>query len=146
MGALTSAAHAGQPEVKVDAPWVRATVPGQTAAGLFMILYTDTPVKLVSGSAEIAEAIEIHTMVIEDDIMKMRQVEALDILPQHPVALAPGGFHIMLMGLKRQIKAGDELPVSLVFQTADGAKTTVDFVAPAQALGVKETRDPAHHH
>ena len=70
----------------------------------------------------------------------------MDVLPKHPVALAPGGFHIMLMGLKQQIKAGDEVPVSLVFQTEDGAKTVVEFVAPAQALGTKETRNPAHAH
>ena len=146
VGALSVVAQAAQPQIKVDDPWVRATVPGQSAGGLFMILYTDTPVELVSGSTEIAAAIEIHTMKIEGDVMRMQQVKSLPVTPQHPVALAPGGYHIMLMGLKRQIKAGDQVPVQLVFQTATGEKTVVDFVAPARALGAKETRNPAHAH
>lgn len=138
-GVMFNPAHA---QVTVDAPWVRATVAGQKAGGLFMTLHSTAPMRLVSGSTDIAEAVEIHTMSLDGDIMRMRQLTSLMVTPEKPVALVPGGFHLMLMGLKRQINEGDQIPVSLVFESEAGVKSTINIIAPARPLAPR----PAPEH
>ena len=128
LGAMTQLAHA---QVGVEAPWTRATVAGQTAGGLFMTLRTLAPVKLVGGTAEIAESVEIHTMSMDGDVMRMRQIDALVVTPDQPVVLAPGGYHIMLMELAAPLELGAKFDVTLTFATA--GKITV----------VAEVRDEA---
>ena len=143
LGAMTNLAHA---QVGVDAPWTRATVAGQTAGGLFMTLRSLAPVRLVGATAEIAESVEIHTMSMDGDVMRMRQIDALVVTPDQPVVLAPGGYHIMLMGLKRPIDEGEELPVSLLFEDEAGTRSTLKILAPARALGAKPPPGHGHAH
>jgi copper(I)-binding protein len=107
-------------QVTVLDPWVRATVPQQKAAGAFMRVQSATAQRLVGVSTPVAGRAELHEMAMENNTMRMRQVDAVDLPAGKPVNLAPGGYHVMFFDLKRQLKEGETVPVTLVLQ--DGAK------------------------
>jgi len=127
------AAQAQSPAVKVDDAWVRATVAPQKATGAFMQLTAAKPVKVIAASSPLASMVEIHEMKMEDGVMKMRAVEALPLPAGQAVALKPGSYHVMLMGLKAPIKAGDTVPLTLTVEGEDKQRTAVEIKAEARA-------------
>ena len=127
------ASFAAQAQVKVDDPWVRATVAPQKATGAFMQLTSAKPVKVVSASSPVAAVVEIHEMKMEDGVMKMRAVDALPLPAGQPVALKAGSYHVMLMGLKAPIKAGDKVPLTLVVEGEDKQRSNIEIKAEARA-------------
>ena len=142
--ATLALAAAAQAQVTIKDPWVRATVPQQKATGAFMQLTATQDAKLVSGTSPVAGVVEIHEMAMDNNVMKMRQVAGGLALPAgKAVDLKPGGYHVMLMDLKGQIKDGDTVPVSLVFEGKDGKKQTVEVKAPARPLNAAAKTDPS---
>jgi copper(I)-binding protein len=120
---LMNPAHA---QVTVSDAWVRATVPQQKATGMFASVVSAKGGKVVSASSPVADVVEIHEMAMENNVMRMRAIPALE-LPK------PGGFHVMLMGLKQQVKEGDSVPVTLVIEGKDGKRENVEVKAAARA-------------
>ncbi len=129
---LSLAAQAQSPAVKVDDPWVRATVAPQKATGAFMQLTSAQAAKVVAASSPVAGMVEIHEMKMDDGVMKMRPVDALPLPAGQAVALKPGSYHVMLMGLQRPIKAGEVVPLTLTVEGADGKRTDVEVKAKAR--------------
>lgn len=127
---LGSAAPA-QAQVSVKLPWVRATVPSQQATGAFMQLSSRQDVTLVMASSPVAGVVEVHEMKMENDIMTMRPVTALALAAGQTVEFKSGGYHLMMMDLKKQIKTGDEVALTLVFENAQGKRETVAVKAVA---------------
>jgi len=79
-------------------------------------------------------------MAMDNNVMKMRQIPALDLPAGKAVELKPGGYHLMLMDLKQQVKAGDTVPLTLVFEDKAGKRESVEVKAEVRALGA-----PAKH-
>ncbi len=134
--------------VKVEDPWVRATVPGQQATGAFMKLTAQKDLKLVAGKTPVAPVVEIHEMVMEKDVMKMRAISGGLPLPAGKIVeLKPGGYHVMLINLSQPIEAGQKVPLTLVFEDAQGQRHEVAVEAPVRALGAvgKMQRNDAPH-
>ncbi|WP_457420101.1 copper chaperone PCu(A)C [Roseateles sp. P5_E7] len=123
---------AAQAQVKVDDPWVRATVAPQKATGAFMQLTSAKAAKVVAASSPVAAMVEIHEMKMDDGVMKMRAVDALPLPAGHAVALKPGSYHVMLMGLKGPIKAGETVPLTLTVEGDDGKRSAVEVKAQAR--------------
>ncbi len=120
--------------VTVDHPWARATAPSAKAGGLFLTLHGGaTPDRLLSAASPVAGMVELHRTVNENGVMKMLPVEALPIEPGKKVELKPGGLHIMLMDLKRQLKQGETFPVTLTFEKAPPMTVTATIAAPGAA-------------
>ena len=130
--ATSGLAHA---EVTVKEPWARATVAQQKATGAFMTLTSSGDAKLISASSPLAGVVEVHEMAMEGDVMRMRAVTDLNLPAGKPVELKPGGYHVMLMGLKQPLKAGDTVPVTLVIEGKDQKRETIEVQAPVRALG-----------
>jgi copper(I)-binding protein len=128
---LAVTAHA---DVRVDDPWVRATVPGQSATGAFMRLTSTAPGKLVAASTTVAGSTEVHEMSMADNVMRMREVPAVALPAGKPVDLAPGGYHIMFFKLHNQLKDGDVVPLTLTFEDAQGKRSDVKVDAPVRPL------------
>lgn len=124
-----------QTTVKVEDAWVRGTVATQKASGAFMRLTPSANARLISAQSPVAGVVEIHEMAMENDIMKMRQIPGLDLAAGRTMELKPGGYHVMLMDLKQQLKGGESVPITLVFE--DGAKKrfTQEVKATVTALG-----------
>ncbi|MBT0960943.1 copper chaperone PCu(A)C [Denitromonas iodatirespirans] len=130
--------------VSVSDPWVRGTVAAQKATGAFMGLTASAPTRLVGASSPAAAQVEVHEMTMENDVMKMRPVAALDLPAGAKVDLKPGGYHIMLMGLAKPLSEGMTVPMTLTFEAADGARETVDVEAPVRALTAAPMKHGMH--
>jgi hypothetical protein len=133
---LLAAGLAAQAQTAVKDPWVRGTVAQQKATGLFAQITSTAGGKLVSASSPVAGIVEIHEMAMEGNVMKMRALpNGLDLPAGKAVDLKPGGYHVMLMDLKKELKAGDTVSVTLVIEGADKKRETVEIQAPVRALG-----------
>ena len=131
---LAPSVHAQVSSVTVSDPWVRATVAQQKATGAFMRLNATSNARLVSAKSPVANVVEIHEMAMEGTTMKMRAIPGIDVPAGKAVELKPGGYHVMLIDLKDQIKAGDTVPITLVFEGPDKKQQTVEIKAPARPL------------
>ena len=132
--AITATAWA-QTTVKVEDAWVRGTVATQKATGAFMRLTPSTNARLVEANSPVAGVVEIHEMVLEKDIMKMRQIPGLDLAAGRTMELKPGGYHVMLMDLKQALKGGEQVPITLVFEDDAKKRFTQDIKASVTVLG-----------
>jgi copper(I)-binding protein len=121
-------------DVTVQDPWVRATVPAQKTTGAFMTLTSDSDAAVVGASSPLAEVTEIHTMDMAGGVMKMRAMERLQLPAGKAVELKPGGYHIMLLGLKRQPKVGETVPITLRIEGKDKSVKSVEVKAQVRAL------------
>jgi copper(I)-binding protein len=121
--------------VKVDAPWVRATAPGQKVAGAFMELTADADMTLVGGESPAARVVELHTMSMENGVMVMRPLKDIALPRGKTVQLKPGGLHVMLIDLKGQIKEGEQTPLTLTVRGADGRQQRLSVQLEAQRAG-----------
>lgn len=143
--ALLLATTLAQAQTTVAEPWVRGTVAQQKASGLFARITSAQGGKLVSASSPVAGVVEIHEMSMAGNVMKMRALPGgLDLPAGKAVELKPGGYHVMLMDLKQQLKDGDTVPVTLVFEGADKKRETVEIKAPVKAMN--PTAAPQHKH
>lgn len=138
-------ASTGQAQITIKDPWVRATVPQQKATGAFMQIESAADSKLVSVSSPVTKTVEVHEMSMQGNVMKMRQVPAVALPAGKTVELNPGGYHVMLMNLPQQIKEGDSVPLTLVFEGKDGKRETVEVKAPVRALNTA-AKPAAHKH
>jgi copper(I)-binding protein len=119
--------------IAIGHPYARATVPGQPAGGGYLKLDNKGgDDRLLSVSADVAGSVELHTMSMEGDVMRMRQVDAINLPAGKTVELKPGGFHIMFMGLKAPLKAGDSFPLKLKFEKAGEVTVDVKIEAAGQ--------------
>ena len=132
--ALPAAWAADAPWVKVEAAWIRATVKGQSGTGGFMTLTATKDVTLTGFRTDVATDSELHEMVMKDGVMRMRAVSALPLPAGQAVPLRPGmgGHHLMLMGLQRQLKAGEDITLTLMLRTAEGKALAQDIKVPVQ--------------
>lgn len=141
---LVGAAHA---QVTVQDAWVRATVPQQKATGAFMRLTAAKDTRLVGVSTPLTPKAEVHEMTMQDNVMRMRQVSAIELPAGKAVELKPGGYHVMLMDLPSQVKAGDKIALTLVLEDKSGSRQTVEVLAPVRAINASATpRDDQNEH
>ncbi|WP_085317492.1 copper chaperone PCu(A)C [Derxia lacustris] len=140
-GGTASAAAA---HIAVTDAWVRASVPGLTATGAFLTLTSATPARLVGAASPAAASVELHESIEEAGVKKMRPVAAIDLPAGTPVSLAPGGFHLMLNGLKAPAAEGATLPLTLLID--DGStRRQIEVTATVRALTTPATDSPHQH-
>lgn len=120
-----------QAQVNVERAWVRTTVPSQPSSGAFMHITALRDVRMTSASSPVADVVELHEMKIDNGIMRMRPVDELPMKAGQSIELKSGGYHLMMMGLKRQIKAGEIVPLTLEFKATDGSVSKVEVKAAA---------------
>lgn len=114
--------------LKIAQPWARATPKGAQVGGGYMTITNTgtTPDRLTGGSSGISSSFELHEMSMEGGVMKMRMLkDGLEIKPGETVALKPGGYHVMFMGLKDQLKQGGTFKGTLQFEKA--GKVEVEY-------------------
>lgn len=126
--------------IQVHHIWSRANPPMAHAGAVYLTITNtgDAPDRLVATSTEAAEAAHLHTHLVENDIAKMRPVEAIEIEPGESLTLEPGGLHIMLMGLKRTFAEGDTFDMELTFAEAG----TVEVGVRVEAIDAMEPSQP----
>jgi len=137
--------------IAIEHPHARPTAPAQPTGGGYLALTNRgaSVDRLVSASApSVAQRVELHTMRMEGDVMRMREVGGVDLPPGRKVTLEPGGVHLMLLGLKAPLVAGQRFPMSLTFEKAGriDVDVTVDAAtAPAGAPAASMEHRPGMH-
>lgn len=127
-------------DIRVENAWVREPAPGQVVVGGFLDITSKQDASLISAESPVAGMVEIHEMSMKDGVMRMRPVEKIDLPKGQTVKLAPGGLHLMLENLKKPLRAGDKVPLTLKVKT--GAK-----VEPVQVSAeVRPMMAPTTHH
>ena len=124
-------AHA---QVAIEAPWVRATVLQQKVTGGYMQITSTQDARLVEARSPLAGTIEIHEMNMNGDVMQMRPIDGIDLPAGKRVELKPGGYHLMLLKLKRTIKDGESVPLTLIVEDKDKKRSEVEVAATAKPL------------
>lgn len=144
--AMFAAASAYADEVNVTKAWTRATAPGQDSASVQLTITSKKDATLIGVASGSAQSGEIHTMVMEGDVMKMRAIESLPLPAKTPVTLGVGGDHLMLIGLKNPLKAGRKLPFALTVKFADGRTSVLRVLAVIKPLETTSSEGHEHQH
>ncbi|HRL99053.1 MAG TPA: copper chaperone PCu(A)C [Acidovorax sp.] len=145
--ALASApAWAQSAAVQVEGAWARASVQGQKGTGAFMRLTAKDGARLVRAESPAAGVAEVHEMKMDGDVMKMRAMPALDLPAGKTVELKPGSYHIMLLDLKAPLAKGSAVPLTLVFQDAQGTESRLDLSLPVAAAAPGGAPAQGHSH
>jgi len=129
--AVVGLAIAAEPTVRVLDAWARATAPGaENGAVYFKIVNQGAADRLVGARTQAARAAELHASATRDGVVEMRHLDALPIEAGATVELAPGGTHVMLVGLESRLVAGTHLELRLIFATAGEIAVDVTVVDP----------------
>jgi len=131
-------------QVTVGNPWVRAPVPGQPAVGAYMEITSARTSYLIGCKSPLSRSAEVHETTMESGVMKMRPVKAIELPARQTIELKPGGYHIMLVGLKQPIKEGDTVPLTLIFESKDKTRETVEVKAPVRAFDAAQGMQNMH--
>ena len=123
--------------------WARATAPGMTNAAVYMDVSSATDAALVGVASQAAAGAELHETRLEGGVMKMRPVARVALPARQVVKIAPGGLHIMLVGLKQPLRTGERVPLVLTVEGPTGRQqvTTEALVRPSTS-----TVTPEHAH
>ena len=115
-------------------PYARATAPSQpTGGGYFKLVNRGASDRLLGASAPVCASVELHSMRLDGDVMRMREVTAIDVPAGKTVELTPGGLHLMLVGLKAPLVAGQSFRMTLKFEKAGAVTVDVKIDAPGGA-------------
>lgn len=106
--------------VSISDAWVRENAPGQKVGAAYMTLKSAEESTLVYVESPNAGSVEIHSMTMNNNVMKMRKLEELALKAGKPEKLAPGGFHLMLFDLKKPLKSGEKVDFKLCFKDKAG--------------------------
>ena len=130
--------------LKIEKPWARATAPGAAVGGGFLTVHNPgkSGDRLVAASSPVSARMELHEMAMEKDVMRMREVKAMEIPAGGTLELRPGGYHLMFMELKAPLKQGEKVPVTLKFEKAGEMK--VELSVEGMGAGHGATKAGAH--
>lgn len=143
--AWMGAAGAAEPSIHIVDAWARATPPGVENGAVYCEIQNHGPAdKLVSARTSAARGAEIHASVAEHGVVEMRRIEALAIGAGASVELAPGGTHVMLVGLAAPLVPGAKVALTLVFEAAGEIAVEVPVV-DARAAPAAHEHEHEHH-
>ena len=135
LGLLTATApvlaQAPPPAISVDHAWARATPPLATSGAVYLtIVDHGAPDRLIGVTTPVAGKAELHRTTMRGNVMQMRAVDGLAVSGPAPVTLAPGGYHVMLTGLKQPLQQGQSFPLTLQFEHAGSVQVPVVIEGP----------------
>ena len=147
MATLLSASHLlyAADTVAIDSAWVRSTLPGQDVGAAYMTLTSKQNTVLVHAESDVTDSVEIHSMSMQDGVMKMRMLDSVKLTANKPYKLAPGGFHLMLFDLKKPLTAGQYVNFTLRFKTGN-TESTQKVKVLVKSGEDDEAHDHGHHH
>jgi copper(I)-binding protein len=119
----------------VSGAWARATVPGQSVGAAYMKIDSPFNATLIGIESDVSQSAEVHTMRHQNGVMQMRAQKQLDVPAGQRVELVPGGAHLMLLGLKKPLKAGETLQLTMTFVDSAGARIVVPVSVPIRPFG-----------
>lgn len=132
-------------DLVVKDAFARATTGTSPGAAYLVIEAGPQPDRLIAAASPRAARVELHTMTMQDNVMRMRELNAIEIPANATTKLAPGGLHLMLMGLTAPLRPGETVPITLTFEKAGPRQVEVKVAAPGGATAPGGTAAPAAH-
>ncbi|MCU0839063.1 MAG: copper chaperone PCu(A)C [Rhodospirillales bacterium] len=128
--------------LKIEHPWARATAGAAANGAAYMVISTsgNEADQLIGATSPVAATVELHTHVMEGDVMRMRPVKAIEVNAGEPAVLKPGGLHVMLIGLRAPLKQGASFPLTLTFAKSGTVTVNVDVEGPGAGHDVSKHR------
>lgn len=131
--------EASEAKISVKAPWARPTIGNARVSAAYLIITNagSTADEIISGSSPAAAMVEIHSHVMDGDIARMRRLQEVDLPAGKTIIFQPGGLHIMLIGLRKPLKTGDKLKLTLAFKhhTPINVQAVVSVKPPTRVRG-----------
>jgi len=142
--AVAHAADFKAGSLEINDLWLRGSVPGQTNGAGYMQINNPTGVsdRLLSAQSDASNRLELHTVITENGVAKMRQVQGIDVPAKGSAKLAPGGFHLMFLQLTGPFKQGDSVPVVLKFEKA--GEVRVNFTVKPSTFNPGSAGEQGH--
>lgn len=144
VAAILLSAQVNAGEINVSNAWARATAPGQEVGLVGMVITSQKDGQLVAVSSPASASAEIHTMTMDKGVMQMRQLENLPLTANQAATLGMGGNHLMLISLKKALKTGDKIPLTLTFRFADKKTENVEVTAIVKSM--EQVHNEHSHH
>ena len=141
----SSLAASAADSVSIENAWVRPTNPGQDVGAAYMTFNSKQDVTLIRATSDVTASVEIHSMSMQNGVMKMRMLENLPIKAGKPYKLEPGGFHLMMFDLKKPLTAGQYINFELTFKSGNTEFKQL-IKAPIKTPADTENHDHSHHH
>ncbi|MDS4009815.1 MAG: copper chaperone PCu(A)C [Defluviicoccus sp.] len=118
-------------DLRIDHPWARASAGAAANGAAYMSIATTGTAadQLVKADSPVADKVELHTHILDGDVMRMRPVSGITVNVGEPAVLRPGGLHVMLIGLKEPLKQGTQFPLTLTFEKAGTVTVQVEVEA-----------------
>ena len=132
-------------DLEVANPLVRGTVSAQKATGAFMQLSSKGGVSLVGVGSPAANIVEIHEMVMDNNVMKMRALPRLEVEAGKVLELKPGSYHVMLIDLKKPLSKGEIVPITLQVEGKDRKVEAVEVKAEVRELTARAPAPAMEH-
>jgi copper(I)-binding protein len=139
--ALSISACGPQQGIEVREAWMRPAAQGENGAVYFVIHNRGPEDTLTGVSSDVAEAVEMHESMMSGDVMQMQQIDAIPLERSTEIRFEPGGLHVMLIGLKKDLQVGDEVEVTLHFTNFEDLNVTV----PVSDMPVSEDHSAQDH-
>ncbi|MGC2047111.1 MAG: copper chaperone PCu(A)C [Gallionella sp.] len=136
---LSANVYAG--DIQVEGAWSRATAPGQDAASVDLSITSKQSARLLGVSSTASRTVEMHSMTHENGMMKMREVKEIKLPAGRRINLGESGYHLMLIGLKAPLKAGEKIPLTLTIKLTNNR--TVKVEAKAEVKPLTATKAPS---
>ena len=136
-----------QDTVKLTEAWVRTTNPGQAVGAAYMTLSSAQDVTLTKVESDLTDSVEIHSMSMQNGVMKMRMLDSLPLAAGKPYKLAPGGFHLMLFDLKKPLNVGEQVNFVLHFKSKNNTefKQNIKVMVKSSADEATDSSNHEHH-
>jgi copper(I)-binding protein len=141
---ISASVYAG--DIQAENGWVRASAPGQDAASVDMTLTSQQAAALVGVSSPACKTVELHHMTTEGGMMKMREVSSIDLPAGKAVNLGESGYHLMMVGLKAPLKAGETVPLTLSLKVGGQANVKVETTAEVKPLNATKASSQHDEH
>lgn len=145
LGAMLLSVSVYAADIQVEGAWARATAPGQDSAMVDLVITSAKKASLSGFSSPACKTAQMHSMTHDEGMMKMREVKSIELPAGRRVSLSEGGYHLMLIGLKAPLKAGDSVPVTLSIKMADKTTVKVDALAEVKPLTAPMHDGNMHH-
>lgn len=148
---LVATAHSNshaQDNINIQNPWVKATYPGQNVSAGYMTLTSTEEVTLIKVTSKVSDSVEIHSMKMENGVMKMRMLPTLQLPAGKPYKLEPSGFHLMLFDLKKPLLDAQIVDFELTFKNSQNVefKQNVKAIVKSADSNASNHSDHEHHH
>lgn len=124
--------------VSIEGAYARALMGRVPNGAAYLTLKSARDDRLTDAASDVAEKVELHTHIQEGNVMRMRKVDAVELPAGKPVRMAPGGLHVMLIGLNRKLKPGDTFDLTLTFERAGKVPVKVEVQNPSGGRGKKK--------